>query len=74
MYKDTFDFYRLFKLKASLCTLQGAPNVKFMLCIDTCREIPTVNVFYDKLFKSLYNLDLRGLTLFHYATKLRKLV
>ena len=45
-----------------------------MLCINTCREIPTVNVFYVKLFKSLYNLDFRGLTLFHDATKLRKFV
>ena len=45
----SFDFYGLFELEASLCALESAPDIKFMICIDTCREIPAVNVFYGEL-------------------------
>lgn len=43
--EDAFDLNRVFELETSFGALEGAPDVKFMLSIDTRREIPAAKVY-----------------------------
>lgn len=70
----TFYFYGLIELESALGTLESPPNVKFMISIDTCREIPAVKVLDSELFKSFNDLDFRGLALLDDSTQLRILI
>ena len=44
MDQDAFNLDGVFELETSFDALEGAPDVKFMLSIDTRREIPAAKV------------------------------
>lgn len=76
MDQDALNFYGFFELEASLSALEGAPDVKFILNINTCTEIPAAKLSHRQVFESFNDLDLRrlSLTLNQSASELRKLV